>query len=188
MSLFCNPSANTEANTSVLVSELSHISCLAFYVLSSPPFPPQNFPTSSRQTLAFNCEKCQLQKYKVNNCWKSFIQISPLTGLSLSSSQGPWKGFFILIFQPGYQMDFYLSVCMLFKSWLLPSVCLGVEQNDDPSKHQCHSVTVSATSPAALQYFGWECSALHLHALSSASLWCPSPGSHLLVSVSKIWC
>lgn len=86
---FCNSSENTEANTSVLVFELSHISCLAFCVSSSPSFPPQNFPTSSRQTLAVNCEKFQLQKYKVNNCWESFIQISPLTGLSLSSSQGP---------------------------------------------------------------------------------------------------
>lgn len=52
-------------------------------------FPHRIFPTSTRQTSAVNCEKCQLQKYKVNNCWKSFIQISPLTGLSLSSSQGP---------------------------------------------------------------------------------------------------
>lgn len=42
---------------------------------------------------------------------------------------------------------------MLFKSWLLPSVCLGVEQNDDPSKHQCHSVTVSATVTCCLAVF-----------------------------------
>lgn len=153
MSLFCNPSENTEANTSVLVSELSHISCLAFYVLSSPPFPPQNFPTSSRQTLAFNCEKCQLQKYK-----QLLEKLHPNLSLNRAffiflTRTYTWKGFFILIFQPGYQMDFYLSVCMLFKLWLLPSVCLGVEQNDDPYKHQCHSVTVSATVTCCLAVF-----------------------------------
>lgn len=96
------------------------------------------------------------------------------------------KGFSIHIFQPGYQMDCCLSVCMLFKWWLLPSVCLGVEQNHDPDEHQCHSVIVSATLTCCLAVFWVRVLVFHLHALSSVSLWCPSPGSNLLVSVSLV--
>lgn len=91
MSLFLKPVREHWGKYIGAGFELSHVSCLSFYVLSSLSFPLQVFPTSSKQTMTFNCEICQLQKSKVNNCWKSFIQISALTGLSLSSfyfSQG----------------------------------------------------------------------------------------------------
>lgn len=89
---FCNSSENTGANILVLVlsSPIYPVSLSMSYHLLL--LPHRFILTSSRQTIAFNCEKCQLQKSKVNNCWKSLIQISPLTGLSLSSfcfSQGP---------------------------------------------------------------------------------------------------
>lgn len=151
-----------------------------------PPFPPQVFPTSSRQTIAFNCEKWQLQKSKVNNCWKSFIQISPLAGLSLSSfcfSQGPTleKGFFsfsssslgirwiaAFVFACYLNCDYYV-LCFQGLSRIVI--------------HTNITATLSLLeplSPTLLQYF-CECqfSALHLHALSFSnysctSLWYPS--------------
>lgn len=147
MSFFCNSAENTEANTSVLVFEPFHISCLAFHVLSSPSFSPQNF--SHKNQTNISCKLWKMPAAKIQS--KQLLEkLHPNLSLNRAffiflTRTYTWKGFFILISQAGYQMDFCFSVCMLFKSWFSPSVCLGVEQNHDPYKYQCHSVIVSAT-------------------------------------------
>lgn len=91
MSLFLQPSGEHWGKYIGAGFELSHVSCLSFYVLSSPPFPLQVFPTSSKQTITLNCEICQLQKIQSKQLLEKLHPNLCLTELALCAfyfSQG----------------------------------------------------------------------------------------------------